>query len=101
MVEDEDLVAEYRETVQVVGPLLMRDGDDGSLQTRHVRLERDRYLVAKTSLHASADRAQKPRGRRGDTKRNRSGVDEDRPPFEHSLTKHLKPERQQRIGQRG
>ena len=36
VVEHEDLVAQHGEPVEVVGPLLVRDGGDGGLQLRDV-----------------------------------------------------------------
>ena len=43
------------EPVEVLGPLVVRDGRDRRLQPRDVRLERDRHLVAEAALHARAD----------------------------------------------
>ncbi len=42
-------------------PFLMRDRRDRRQQRRHVRLERDRHLVAEAALHAGADGLQEPR----------------------------------------
>jgi hypothetical protein len=36
VVEYEDLVAQHRQAVQVLGPLVMLDGRDRGLQMRHV-----------------------------------------------------------------
>ena len=52
------------EAIEVVRPLLVRDGRDRRLQPGDVRLERDRHLVAEAALHARADRAQEPGRRR-------------------------------------
>ena len=61
VVEHEHLVAQHREPVQVLAPFLVRDRRDRGQQRRHVRLERNRHLVAEAPLHADADGLQKPR----------------------------------------
>ena len=66
MIEHEDLIAQHGEAIEVLRPLLMRDGRNGRLEPRDVRLERDRHLVAKAARDSRADDAQKPRRDAGD-----------------------------------
>ena len=55
VVEHEDLIAQHREAIEILGTLLMRDRRNRREQRRDVRLERDRHLVAEAALHARAD----------------------------------------------
>ena len=52
VIEDEDLVAQHRQAIEIVGPLVMRDARDRRLQLRDVGLERNRHLVAEAALNA-------------------------------------------------
>ena len=52
VVEREHLVAQHREPVEVLGPLVVLDRRDRRLQRGDVRFERDRDLVAEAALHA-------------------------------------------------
>ena len=63
VVQHEHLVAQHRDSIEVLGDLLMRDRYDARLQPGDVRFERDRHLVAESALDARADRAQEPRPR--------------------------------------
>jgi hypothetical protein len=64
VVEHEDLIAQHREPIEVLGPLLMSNGRHGGLEPGDVRLERDRDLIPESPLHSRADRSQEPRRRR-------------------------------------
>ena len=44
VVEHEGLLAQHREAVEVLGPLMMGDRDNRCLQPRHVRLEGGRVV---------------------------------------------------------
>ena len=74
VIEHEHLIAQHREPIEVLGPLVVRDGRDRRLQPRDVRFERDRDLVAEAPLHARADRAEEPRrrGRHAEADRRRA-----------------------------
>jgi len=61
VIEHEHLVAQHREAVEVVRPLVVRDRGDRRLQPGDVRLERDRHAVAEAALHAGAHGTQEPR----------------------------------------
>ena len=60
--------------VEVLGALVVRDGRDRRLQTGHVRLERDRDLVAEAALHAVREHAQEPGGGRAHGEADRRGA---------------------------
>ena len=62
VIEHEHLIAQHRQPVEVIRPLLVRDRRSRRLQSCDVRFERDRHLVAEPPLHARADRAEEPRG---------------------------------------
>ena len=64
VVKHEHLIAENRQPIKILRALLMRDRRDRCLQSRNVRLERNRNSVTETALYARADRAEKP-GRGG------------------------------------
>ena len=101
VVEHEDLVAEHRQPIEIVRQLLVRDRHDRSLESRDVRLECDRNLVAKATLPARAYRAQEPgRGSR-EAKPNRRALHHPRTMFEHALTKQHQPQSDQRVGKSG
>ena len=101
VVEHEHLVAQHGEPVEILGALLMRDRRDRRLQSRDVRFERDRHLVAEAALHARADGAQKP-GRGGrHAEANRRALHHAGSVLEHALAEQHQPQREQRIGQRG
>ena len=90
------------EPVEVLGPLLVGDRRDRRLEPGDVRLERDRDLVAEAALHARADRAQEPGGRRRHAERRSAAIrTRRRSPLEHAVAEQLEPEREQRVGQRG
>ena len=78
VVEDEDLVAQHREPIEIVGALVVRDGRDRGEQPRDVRFQGDRHLVAEPALEAGADGAEEPGGRRrrgrGRSPRRRAGA---------------------------
>src|SRR5882762_2539926 len=49
------------QVIEILRAFLMRDGGDGGLQLRDVRLQRDGHSVPEAALHARADGAEKPR----------------------------------------
>ena len=61
MVEHEGLVPQDREPVQVLGALVVVDGDDRRLQRGDVRLERDHDPVPEAALHPGGGDAEVPR----------------------------------------
>ncbi len=100
VVEHEDLIAEHREAVEIIRPLVMGDGPHGCLQAGDVRFERDGDLVAKAPLYPGADRAQEP-GRGGrDPQSDGRRADEAGPPGSHALSQQHQPHREQRVRQR-
>ena len=101
VVEHEHLVAQDREAVEVLGPLLVGDRRDLRLQPGHVRLERDRDPVAEASLHARAERAQEPGGRRRRAEAEGAGDQQAAVALEDALPQELQPQRQERVRQRG
>ena len=101
VVEHEHLVAQHRQPVEVLGPLLVRDGRDRRLQPGDVRLERDRHLVAEAALHARADRAEEPGRRRRHAEADRRAPHQAAVVLEHAVAEQLEPQREQRVGQRG
>ena len=101
VVEHEHLVAEHRQPIEILRPLLVRDRRDRCLQLRDVRLERDRHPVAEAALHARADGAEKPRRRRRHAEADRRALHQPGPVLEHALAEQHQPQREQRIGQRG
>ena len=101
VVEHEHLIAQHRQAIEIVGPLLMRDGRDRRLQPGDVRFERDRHLVAEAALHARADGAQKPRRGGRHAEADRRAAHQCRPVLEHALAEQHEPQREQRVGQRG
>ena len=81
VVEGEDLLAQHRQPVEVVGPLVVLDGGHRRLQPRDVGFEHDGDAVAEPSLHALRQHAEVPgrchRGRqaqRGDDDGGTSAV---------------------------
>ena len=76
VVEHEDLIAQNRQSVQIVRPFLVRQRGHRRLQPRNVRLEGDGHPVAETTLEASADRAQQPRPGGGQAQRDARDVHE-------------------------
>jgi hypothetical protein len=65
VIEHKDLIAEHRESIEVVRALVMGYGGCRRLQSGNMRFKGYGDLVTKTSLHPSADRSQQPgRGRR-------------------------------------
>jgi hypothetical protein len=101
VIEDEDLVAQHRDAIEIVGAFLVGQRRDGRLQPRDVRLERDRDAIAKPPLHARADRSQEPGGGRGHAEADRGGLDQTGPRPGQSARKQREPQREQRIRQRG
>ena len=101
VIEHEDLVAQDREPVEVVGPLLVGDGRHRRLQPRDVGLEGDGDLVTEATLHASADRAQEPRGGGGQAEADGGGDEQAAVALERARAEQLQPQRQERVGQRG
>ena len=99
MVEHEHLIAQHRQAVEIVRPLLMRNGCHGGLEPGDVRFERDRDPVAESTLDASADRAEKPR--RGGRNAERQGCDAHLAGIvpQHALANQLEPERHERVRQ--
>ena len=101
VVEHEDLVAQHRQAIEIVGALVVRDRRDRRLQPRDVRLERDRHLVAEPPLHARAHRAQEPgrRRRHAEAERRRAARRRGRCPSTPSPSS-LSHSAMQRVGQR-
>ena len=97
VVEHEHLVAQDRETVEVQESLLVGDRRDLRLQPRHVRLERDRDPVAEPALHAGADRAQEPCGRRRRAEAEGAGDQQSAVAPEHALPQELQPQGQEGV----
>ncbi len=101
MIEHEYLITEHRQPIQIFRRLLVRDGDDARLESRDVRLQGDRHLVAEAPLDAGAHRAQKPRAsgpRRGQgdgRETNACAVAGD-----DAVGHHFEPEGEQRVRQR-
>ena len=100
VVEHEDLIAEDREAIEIIGSLLVRNRRNRREQRCHVRLERDRHLVAEAAGHARADGLKKPRRGRGHPERQRGDAHVAPVALQHALTKHLEPQREQRIRKR-
>ena len=101
VVEHEHLVAQDREPVEIVGPLVVLDGGDVRLQPRDVRFQGDGDPVAEAALGTVADDAQHPRqgGRGGEAARgdgDEGGVAADQP-----VGEELQPHRHQRVGEGG
>ena len=92
MIEHEHLIAQHREAIEIVGPLVMRDRRDRGLQARDVRFERDRHAIAEPPLHAGADDAEEPGGGGGHADADRGGLDERGPLFDHALTEQHQPQ---------
>ena len=101
VVEHEHLVAQDREPVEVLGTLLVGDRRDLRLQPRHVRLERDRDPVAEAALHARADRAQEPGGRRRRAEAEGAGDQQAAVAPEDALPQELQPQGQEGVRQGG
>ncbi len=101
VIQHEDLVAQHRQPIEIVGTLVMGDGGDRSQQRGHVRLERDGHLVAEATLHSSADGGEEPGrgGRHAD--RQRAPPDASPIALQDAVANQLEPERQQRIGHGG
>ncbi len=100
VVEHEHLIAEHRQPVEIIRTLVMGDGNNRCLELRDVRFQRNRDLVAEAALHARADRAQKPRRRRGDSEADCRAPHQTGPVLKDSLTQQHQPQCEQRIGQR-
>ena len=100
VVEREDLLAEHRQAVQVLGPLLMRDRRDVCLQPRDVGLQRDRHLVAEAALHPGGDGHHQPGGDGGDCERDDRELQQARLMLEQPFAEQLEPDREQRIRHR-
>ena len=101
VVEHEHLIAQHGQPIEILRAFLMRDRRDRCLQSRDVRLECDRHLVAEAALHARADRAKKPRRRGRQAEAKGRTFDQARPVLEDAHAEQHQPQRQERIGQRG
>ena len=101
MVEYEHLIAEHGQPIEILRAFLMRDRSDRGLQSRHVRFERDRHLVAEATLHACADRAEKPRRGSRHAEANRRALHHTGSVIEDTFAEQHQPQREERIGQRG
>ena len=101
VVEREDLVAQHRQPVEVLGPLVVLDGGDRRLQPATCASSAMVDPVAEPALHAVPTDLQEP-GRRRRTRRGRARPAHDRGPVvvEHAVGEQLQPQREQRVGQR-
>ena len=101
VVEHEDLVAQYRKPIEVLGPLVMLDGCDGGLEPGYMGLEGDGHPLAEAALRAVADDVQEPARRSRSTQPDGRHHDESSVCLEHAVCKELEPQRQQRVRQCG
>ncbi len=85
VVQHKDLVAQHRQTIQIVGALVMSNGGHRCLESCDVCLQRDLDLVAKPALHTRADSPQKPGRRRRDPQADRGADDQASAAVEHTL----------------
>ena len=100
VVEREHLIAQHREAVEILGPLVMLDGRDRRLQGRDVGFERDGDLVAEPALHAGEHDAQEPRGRGRRRQSERGDDDAAAVVIVEPVGEELEPQRDQRVGDR-
>ena len=99
MIQDENLVAQHGEAVQIVGALMMGDGDQRCLKAGYVRFERDGDLVTEAPLDSGAHRSEKPRRRGRQAEAGSRGAYQAGLMAEDSFPEQLEPQRQQRIGE--
>ena len=99
VVQREDLLAQHRQPVEELGPLVVLDSGHRGLQARHMGLERDRDAVTEPALHSLRQHREVPDegGRDGET----DGGGDDRRPvvLVDTIDDQRQPEREQRIGQ--
>ena len=100
VVQHEHLIPQDGQTVEILAPLLVRDGGDRREQRRDVRLERNRHLVAEPALDPDADGLEKPGGSGRHAEREHGQPDARPVATERSLAEQLEPVGQQRVGQR-
>ena len=97
MLENEHLVSEHGQPVQVLGVLVVRDGDHRRLQPGHMGFKRDAQLVAKPALGAIADHAEEPGCGGRHAEAHGRGLREPAVVSQHSVGQALEPEREQCI----
>ncbi len=100
VVKHEHLIAEHGQAIEILRAFLMRNGGDGGLQLRDVRLQRDGHSVAEAALHARADGAEKPRRGGRDTQPNRRAFHHAGSVFQNAFAEQHQPQGKERIGQR-
>ncbi len=101
VVEHEHLLAQHRQAVQPLGPLLVGDGRHRRLEPGHVRLQGDRDPVAEAALDPRVDRPQDPGGRRRQPQADRGHQQQPPVALQHPLAEQGQPQGQQGVGQRG
>jgi len=99
VVEREDLLAQHRQPIEVLGPLVVLDGGHRRLQAGDVRLERDGHAIPEAALHALGEHRQVPDERRRHCEPD-DGSDDRRPALLiDAIDDESEPQCQQRIGQ--